>query len=213
MLACQALKREITVMLEEEGLCYPVYFIPEELHLFPERLNAFLCDFVARLENVDYLLLPMGCCGNGTSGIPSCGTTLVLPKCEDCISLLLSGDSLADVNRPKYSCFFTDSWLDYKHSFVGEYEYAVEKYGRKMGDTVMRTMYNNYKYFIYIDSGIGDYETAAARVSPLAKAADIEIQKIEASAGVLRKMITLNFDEDFLLVPPGEKVIFYTLND
>lgn len=210
MLACPTLRREITAFMKDEGLHYPVFYIPEELHLTPEKLNAYLCDFIPRLDNVDYLLLPMGRCGNGTLGIPSHNTTLVLPKCEDCISLLLSRDCLANVDRPKYSYFFADSWLDYKRSFVKEYEYAIEKYGQKMGDTLMQTIYQHYKYFTYVDTGLGNFETTVAQVVPLAKAVDVEIQKKEAPCGVLRKMLALNFDDDFMLVPPGEKVVFET---
>jgi len=208
ILACPTLRQEITVFMEEQGLRYPVFYVPAELHLAPEKLNAYLCDFIPRLVNVDYLLLPMGRCGNGTLGVPSCNTTLVLPKCDDCISLLLSIERLSNVDRPKYSFFFTDSWLDGKRSFVREYEYSVKKYGQKTADTLMQTIYNHYKYFTYVDSRFGDFDAASAQVSPLAKAAGVEIQRIEASCGVLRKMLDLNFDEDFMLVPPGQKVVF-----
>jgi hypothetical protein len=208
MLACRTLRREITAFMEEEKLHYPVFYIPSELHLAPEKLNAYLCDFIPRLVNVDYLLLPMGRCGNGTLGVPSCNTTLVLPKCSDCIDLLLSRDCLSNSDRSKFSYFFTGGWLDDKHSFIREYEHAVEKYGQTMADTIMRTIYNNYKYFTYVDSVFGNFETASAQVSPLAKVVDVGIQNVEATCGVLRKMLKLNFDEDFILVPPGQKVNF-----
>ena len=208
MLACPTLRREIDAFMKEDGLRYPVFYIPDELHLVPEKLNAYLCDFIPRLHHVDYLLLPMGRCGNGTAGVPSCSTTLVLPKCDDCISLLLSHERLSTEVRPEYSYFFTDSWLDYKRSFIKEYEYTIEKYGKKTGNELMKTIYKHYRYFIYVDSGLGDYDSAAARVSSLANAVDVRIQEMKAPCGVLRKMLRLDFDEDFLLVPPGEKVTF-----
>jgi len=153
MLACSALRREITLIMEEENLHYPVFYLPDELHLTPEKLNAYLCDFIPRLTGVDYLLLPMGRCGNGTAGIPSGEATIVLPKCEDCISLLLSRENLASVERPKYSYFFTDSWLDTSTSFLREFEHSLDKYGQSRGERVIRAMYKNYKYFTYIDTG------------------------------------------------------------
>ena len=208
VVACTTLRSEITVFMQEQGLRYPVFYIPDELHLFPEKLNAYLCDFISRLDNIDYLLLPMGICGNSTLGVPSHKTTLVLPKCDDCISLLLSGESLSNIDRPKSSYFFTDSWLTNKHSLIREYERTVEKYGQRMGDTLMQTIYKHYKYFTYIDSGLGNFETAVTQVAPLAKTVDVEINRVQASYGVLRKMLSLNFDDDFILVPPGHKVEF-----
>ena len=71
MLACPTLKYEIEGLMEEAGVEYPVYFVPDELHLKPENLKKFLTDFIPRLQHVDYLLLPMGRCGEGTNGVPS----------------------------------------------------------------------------------------------------------------------------------------------
>ena len=208
MLACPILRREISAFVQEQGLRYPIFYVPDELHLFPEKLKEFLCDFIPRLSNVDYLLLPMGRCGNGTVGIPSGSTTLVLPKCEDCISLLLSTDSLADVDRCKYSFYFTDGYLDIKNSFTNEYEYTVNKYGKELGDELMQTMYKHYKYFTYLETGFGDFDFCREQVLPLAKTAEVEIDQAKAPFGVLRKMLTLDFDNDFLLVPPGQIVEF-----
>ncbi|MCL2151087.1 MAG: DUF1638 domain-containing protein, partial [Coriobacteriia bacterium] len=174
----------------------------------PEKLNAWLCDFIPRLENVDYLLLPMGLCGNSTAGIPSGNTTLVLPKSEDCISLLLSTERLADVDRPRYNYFFTDSWLDYERSFAKEFDLSIQKYGKKTAENLMQMIYKNYKYFSYIDTGYGDFESAAASVAELAKLVDVEVNRLEGSFGVLRKMLKLEFDDDFLLIPPGQTVEF-----
>ena len=208
MLACPALRREITAVMEEEGLHYPVFYVPDELHLTPDRLKSFLCDFIPRLVNVDYLLLPMGRCGNGTMGVPSGNATLVLPRCEDCISLLLSGSCLSEVIRPKYSYFFTDSWLDFKGSIVNEYDFAVNKYGQKNADRIMRTIYAHYKQFCYMDTGCGDYDASAERLSPLAETVNMDIQRLSAPSGVLRKMLRLDFDDDFLFVPPGSQIEF-----
>jgi len=208
MLACPTLRSEITAFMKEDGLNYPVFYIPDELHLVPEKLKEYLCDFIPRLVNVDYLLLPMGRCGDGTVGVPSCNTTLVLPRCDDCISLLLSDKSLSDVKRPEYSYFFTDSWLDLKHAFLSEYDYTLNKYGQETGDSIMKAIYHSYRYFMYVDSGFGNYESASTRVAQLAKAVDMEVKKLDASCGVLRKMLRLDFDEDFLIVPPGQEVVF-----
>ena len=208
MLACTALRREITAVMKEEGLHYPVFYLPDELHLKPEKLNAYLCDFIPRLVGVDYLLLPLGRCGNGTLGVPSGNTTVVLPKSEDCISLLLSTERLSDVSRDKYSLFYTDSWLDYPSSITSDYSKMVKKRGRERADALMKSLYKNYKQFVYLDTGHGDWEAGLAKISALAEAAGVELAEERAEFGVLRKMLTLHFDDDFMLIPPGGKVAF-----
>jgi len=209
MLACTTLRQEITAVMEEEGLHYPVFYLPSELHLKPENLKNYLCDFIPRLVGVDYLLLPLGRCGNGTVGVPSGNTTLILPKSEDCISLLLSTERLSDVQRDRYSVFYTESWLDYYNSITNEYDRMIAKRGKTRADSLMKSLYKHYKQFIYLDSGYGDREAGLAKIKPLAEAADVELATECVKFGVLRKMITLNFDdEDFLHVPPGGEVAF-----
>lgn len=206
MVACPTLKQEIESIMEDNGLDYPVFYLPHELHLQPDNLRAYLQDFIPRVHHVDYLILPMGKCGNGTIGIPTGTCTLVLPKCEDCINLLLAEKSIADVDRPKYMYFFTESWLDYRHSFTNEYLLTVEKYGQERADMVTKMMYTHYRYFGYVDTGYGDFESAKEKVEPLSKVAETEIIRLPAHLNALRRMVCLDFDENFLLVPPGQTV-------
>jgi len=206
MVACPTLKQEIEAIMADAGLDYPVFYLPNELHLQPDNLRSYLKDFIPRLHHVDYLVLPMGRCGDGTIGVPSGNCTLVLPKCDDCINLLLAEKSIREVERPKYMYFFTESWLDYQHSFTNEYTMAVEKYGQDRADMLTKMMYAHYKYFGYVDTGYGDYESARKRVEPLAEVAETEIVRLPAHLSALRRMVTLQFDENFLLVPPGETV-------
>ena len=208
MLACTALRREITAVMEEEDLHYPVFYLPDELHLKPEKLKAYLCDFIPRLVGVDYLLLPLGRCGNGTLGVPSGNTTIVLPKSEDCISLLLSTERLSDVIRDKYSLFYTDSWLEYPSSITSDYSRMIEKRGKERAASLMKSLYKNYKQFAYLDTGHGDREAGLEKMSALAEAAGVELSEARAPFGVLRKMLTLHFDDDFMLIPPGRNVAF-----
>lgn len=209
MLACPTLKYEIDAIMAELDVDYPVFYIPDELHLRPENLRKYLADFIPRLRNVDYLLLPMGKCGEGTTGVPSGSCTLVLPRSEDCISLLLAEESLDEVNRPKYTYFFTQGWLDYEHAFTKEYVKTVEKYGQETADQLMGMMYGNYKYFGFVDTGYSDKEASIAEVEPLAKTVNTEIVELNAPLSMLRKMLALDFDDDnFLLVPPNSTVDF-----
>ena len=208
MLACPTLRREISSILAVTGQKFPVFFLPEELHLWPNKLREYLQGFISRLDGVDYLLLPMGRCGNGTIGLSSKSATLVLPKCEDCIDLLLSRESLAATERPKYSYFFTESWLDTQWAFTREYDLSVEKYGAERADMLMKAMYAHYKHFCYVDTGHGDFERAAEKVRPLAEAVGTSVDRLPAPGASLRKMLNLQLDSDFVLIPPGETVTF-----
>ena len=207
MIACEIIVDEIRAIMEQHELSYPILFLPPDLHQLPQKLNEYLQDLIDRIDNVDYLILPMGRCGNGTIGLKSERATLILPKCEDCVNLLLSKDSLK-VERPKYSMFYTDGWLRNSSSSCHEYARTVEKYGKERADMVMNMMYAGYRYFSLLNTGTYHMENAKKKLQPLVSVLDhIEINELPAPYGLLKKMLTLDFDEEnFVMIPPGTAV-------
>ncbi|MDO4542489.1 MAG: DUF1638 domain-containing protein, partial [Bacillota bacterium] len=167
MIACEIIRDEIEAYLAEHPVAYPIVYLPPDLHLFPDKLREYLQEFIDRIDNVDHIVLPMGRCGNGTLGLKSKNASLILPKCEDCVNLILSEDSLK-VERPKYSMFFTEGWLRHDTSPIGEYRRTVEKYGKEKADMVMNIMYDGYKYFTLMDTGAYDKSAALEKLRPLA---------------------------------------------
>jgi hypothetical protein len=205
MLACRNIENELFAAVGAAGSDFPVFFIPRETHLLADKLRDYLQGVIDSLENVDYILLPMGRCGNGTLGLVSKKASLVLPKCNDCIDLLLSGERL-NPRRPQYAYFLTDGWLGFPSSIDSEYSYSLNKYGDKTGKEIIRMIYNHYKYFTLVDTGSYDLEAAKEKIAPLARTAGMQINQMGGPCGVLKKMARLEFDGDFAVVPPGEAV-------
>ena len=205
MLACHNIKDELLSALKEANADFPVIFIPREMHLFPDKLRMYLQDMLNSITNVNYILLPMGMCGNGTIGLVSETSSIVLPKCGDCIDLLLSQDDLSPT-RPTYNYFLTSSWLGEKGSLDTEFQHAMDKYGLKRALRIFDMMYKNYKYFSFIDTGTYDIEAAKEKVRSLAEHTNVEINVVEGKYGVLRKMAALQLDNNFVIVSPGETV-------
>jgi hypothetical protein len=203
MLACRNIENELRAAAA--GSAFPIFFIPRDTHLLADKLREYLQGVIDALENVDYILLPMGRCGNGTLGLMSKDASLVLPRCNDCIDLLLSEDSLKP-ERPKYAYFLTDGWLGSPSSIDTEYSYSLNKYGDKTGKEIIRMIYCNYKYFTFVNTGSYDLEAAKEKIMPLARTTGMEINRMNGPCGVLRKMARLEFDANFAIIPPGEPV-------
>ena len=205
MLACPILRDEIMMAAAQTAVKFPILFIPTDLHQTPEKLKAYLQNAIDNLFHVDVIILPMGRCGNGTLGLKSDRATIVLPKCDDCISLILSKESF-QVERPKYTYFLTDGWLREKGAINNEYDRTREKYGEEKAKMVMDMLYGSYKYFSLMDTGTYDLATAKEKVRPLAELVQLEINSLPGYCGVLKKMMRLEFDENFIIVPAGEEV-------
>jgi len=205
MLACHNIKDELLTAVEESEAVFPIFFIPRRLHLFPDKLRVYLQEMIDSIENVDYILLPMGMCGNGTIGLVSKAASIVLPKCGDCIDLILSENDLK-AKRPTYSYFLTSGWLGDDGSLDTELKRTIEKYGLEQAAMVMDMMYKNYKDFCIIDTGTYNIEDAKEKIMPLVEITKLEITVAKGHYGVLRKMAALDFDDNFVIIPPGETV-------
>jgi hypothetical protein len=205
MLACRNIENELLAAMKAAGSGFPVLFIPRETHLLSDKLRAYLQGLIDSLENVDHILLPMGRCGNGTLGLVSKKASLVLPRCNDCIDLLLSGGHLKP-ERPRHAYFLTAGWLGSPSSIDTEYSYSVNKYGDTTGKEIIRMIYQNYRYFTFVDTNSYDLEAAKEKIMPLAGTAGMEINSMDGPCGVLQKMARLEFDGNFAVIPPGEAV-------
>lgn len=208
MLACQNIRLELEAALQQSPYRFPVLFIPLDMHLSPDKLRDYLQSTIDDLMGVDYILLPMGRCGNGTIGLESKNATLVLPRCADCIDLLLSDHSFEDAAnlRSNRACYLTQSWLGKPDSIDREYAYTIDKYGEKKGREIYRMIYENYTSFTLIDTGVYQVDSVVRQVEPAAALAEVDINIVKGPYGMLKKMAKLDFDHNFLLIPPGEKV-------
>lgn len=206
MLACQTIEDEIHAAIQETKIRFPVLFLPGDTHNFPQQMKETLQTIFDGLTNIDYLLLPMGRCGNGTVGLKSDRFSLVLPKCEDCINLLLSENTL-HVERPNDSMFFTAGWLRSSLAADSEYDRIVARYGKEQGEHLVRLIYGGYRHFTLLDTGLYRLERIKDRLLPLACSASLDFSERKAPYGVLKKMVRLELEnENFVIVPPGSAV-------
>ena len=205
MLACMPIGDEVDAAIKESGNEIPVLYMPSGTHDQPEKMNKTLQRIIDSLTDIDYLLLPMGRCGNATVGLRSDRFSLVLPRCEDCVNLLLSKDSLK-VDRPKGCMFFSRGWVSSNRSPQMDYERTCRKYGKEQGDMITQMIYGGYRWFGLMDTGRYPLDMVQEALTPLANAIPVDFKVLEAPCGVLKKMARLEFDDDFVIVPPGEVV-------
>ena len=206
MLACMNIEDEIASAMQECGADFPVLYMPSDNHNFPQQMNTHLQQIIDTLTDIDYLLLPMGRCGNATVGLHSSRFSLVLPRCEDCVNLLLSEDSLK-VNRPNYTMFFTAGWLRGKQAPDISHARTVKKYGEDKAKMLEQMIYGQYRDFALLETGLYDTNIVKQRLTPLAECVAVNFKELAAPFGVLKKMVRLELEDDnFVIVPPGTVV-------
>ena len=89
ILACKTLRHEIEKACEKHNIDYPIHWIESGLHNYPEKLHKYIQDELDNMQDYDRVILTFGLCGNSLVGVESKNLELIMPKVDDCISLLL----------------------------------------------------------------------------------------------------------------------------
>ncbi len=106
IIACKTIEQELNAAMEQTGCDYPVVWLEPGLHDVPKKLHETLEAHLDTVRGYDTVLLAMGFCGNSVVGLHTHDFELVIPRRDDCISLLLG-----DTQRPFAAVFLTEGWL------------------------------------------------------------------------------------------------------
>ena len=209
IVACNTLADELKTAVLETCREYPILWVESGLHNSPQLLKEKLQQVLDTVDRVDCVLLAFGFCGNSVLGIKAREYRLVIPRVEDCITLLLGSDEKRKEASGTY--FLTRGWLDYEKNIWEEYKFLVKKYGKERAERVFQVMLGHYKNLGLIDTGaysLEDVQKISCRV-----ARDLKLHHIviEGTLDYMKKLLTGPYDEDFIIVPPGEEVTFDTL--
>ena len=207
IVACQTIRDEVKLTIAETGVNYPVLWIESGLHNFPERLGQKIQEEINKIENVETILLAFGYCGNSLLGIKSSRAQLIIPRVDDCISLLLgSYERRQTLYKEVGTYFLTKGWLENEQNLLSEYERCVMKYGKDKAIKVMKMMLNNYHRLMVIDTQAYQSEGVLTKTKGFADVLGLSHEKIEGSLRFLKKLLLGPWDEEFIILPPGEEV-------
>ena len=208
VLSCKTLEDEVNAALQATGREYAVEWVESGLHNVPAKLNLRLQEVLDSIE-AERVLLAMGYCGNAVNGLKTGSFELILPKVDDCISLLLgSVERRMEVARDHAAYFFTEGWLRGERNILVEYEYSVKKYGQDTADMIMGMMYSHYRTLAVLDCGITPVEPVCEQVKPLAELLDMQPKVIPASTGYIEDLLRGPWDDEsrFLCIPPHTEI-------
>lgn len=172
----------------------------------------------------DAILLGYGLCNNGIEGLTSPHTRIVVPKAHDCITLFLG-------NRFRYRDIFnshpgtyyrTSGWIEradaagadditvfQKLGLNLKYDELVHKYGEDNAKYIIETMGDtvaNYDRLAYISMGLDCDPAFIEQAKSEAAGRKWTFELIGGSMELLRRFIDGEWDGDFVVLNPGQKV-------
>ena len=204
VLACNTLRDELLLATSRVKSVHDTYWVESNQHNFPDKLKSTLQKHLDELDGYDQILLAFGFCGGSVGGLKTGSFSLVIPRIDDCISLLLG--SIAERERlseGENSIYLTQGWLDHESNIWTEYQYTLDKYGEEKAQYVIDAMYGHYQRLALIDTGA--YEVAALfdRADQIADRFGLARKVIPGTVDYLEQLLTGPYDEQrFIVVPP-----------
>jgi hypothetical protein len=227
-ITCDMLLRPVRHLAAASPHEVTVRTLSAALHAQPaslrQRIQARIDDATA---GMDAIVLAYGLCGGATAGIVARGTPVVLPRAHDCATIFLG-------SRDRYqreheavpgTYWYTQDQLESGNALRGwllgdaarsedamatraEYE---ARFGRENADylmTVLGEWHTRYERGAYLDTGLGDAGEPGAR----ARARDESLrrgwryERIPADLSLLRRLLWGEWDDDFQVLAPGERL-------
>jgi hypothetical protein len=205
VIACQALRYELEKAVSETGCAYPVIWVGSEYHQDPNKLRTKLQEMIDSLKNIDNILLAYGSCGNGLVGLAATTANLIIPRTDDCISLLLAKPN-EKPERAKGTYFLTKGWLESPKSIVKEYEHSLKRYGQERTAKIYHLLLKHYRYLMLIDTGAYNLEECQSEAADFAANNHLAIVTGKGDTWFLKKLLQGPYDQDFCLIKKGEIV-------
>lgn len=205
ILACQTMKDEIEFVLKESGLDYPVEYLESGLHNYPENLREKIQEKINTI-NADIILLVFGCCGKGLVGIKSTRAKLIIPRIDDCITLVLgSTENRRSIPEEISTYFITKGWLDPEGNVMWSYLDWVKRYGEQKALRLTKKLLANYTRFTIIDTGAYDIETILPKIQNSCEKFNMQYNIIPGSLRLLRLLVLGRWNSEFIVLDPGQE--------
>ena len=205
IVACHTLENELKAALPCCTRSYDLAWIDAQLHNVKSRFRDAVQEILDGSDGYQAVLFATSFCGNAVQGLQARGAPLVIPRVDDCISLLLGG--VQKKHRLLSSYFLTDGWLRGRDNIWNEYQRAIRRYGEETAQQIFHVMLSNYRKLTLLDTGCYDLEASKVQAAPIADAFSLELTVEPASIDYLRRLLTGPWEpEQFLTVPPHETI-------
>jgi len=179
------------------------------LHLTPDKLHETLQAEVDHTsDEIQTILLGYGMCSKGALDLEARGHRLVIPRCDDCIALLLGSREAYQRQREIAlgTYFLSRGWIEYGGDPYTEYRKMAEKYGEARALRLEKAIMQNYTRLALID--LQDLEERHRHYAQqMARLFDWKVDEVPGSRALLQRLLGGDYDHDsdFVVIEPGGK--------
>ncbi|MGM9553471.1 MAG: DUF1638 domain-containing protein [Faecousia sp.] len=203
ILACESLSEYVRAAQGKLGTTYPVYILDYGHDEDPEQMHSRIAEVMTGMPpQINTVLVAMGFCGGSWHQISS-DRKIVIPRVDDCVSLLLNTDDRYCPN-PK----------EMGHLYMTERKpepnckRLCQRCPRWKADACYPRWFANHSRLDIIDTGVFDcYSESYVRdAQKCADAVHCVLDFVTGSNLLMEKLIGGRWDEQFVVAEPGHEI-------
>jgi len=206
VIACATVIEEMLPFLTND---VPYEILDFGLHIQPAELKMALQAKIDQAsQNVDVILLGYGLCSMAIVGLKATTATLVIPRVADCIALFLGSDAAYKQQTQKEpgTYYLTKGWIEAGDGPFEEHKKLIAKFGEDKAHRLTQLILKNYKRLGFINTGQVDIERYRTYARDTADKFGLHYEEIKGSPALVKKMINGPWDEEFLVISPGQTI-------
>lgn len=215
IISCQVLQDMLARLLLED-LTREVIFMDYGLHRVPNKMTRTLQDAIDSIEEPGLVVLGYGLCGNGLHGLRGGKHTLLVPRVDDCIALLLGSHKayMREFEAAPGTYYLSKGWLESGSHPLKEYEEYAPKYGPEEAMWLMDQQYQHYERLVLVAHSLADlerYRPQAQEVAHFCERWGMHYEEILGSDDYVRRLVEVatapdKAGDDFLVIPPDGEI-------
>ncbi|MBU1170254.1 MAG: DUF1638 domain-containing protein [Proteobacteria bacterium] len=206
IIACRALAPALEQFL---GTDEPIHVLEIALHLQPDRLRLALLDKVRELEQESTtIVLGYGLCGMALEGVVSSKSTLVVPKVDDCVGMLLGSRARHRkvMNEHPGSYFLEPNWLETELNIFTQMHKGLAHISKERRKQLLKVALKNYDRLVLL-AGDDPEVAASEQCSELAMEYDMGFQRMETDLDLIKRLLFGPWNEpEFIVATPGTSI-------
>lgn len=215
IISCQVLQNMLERLLPAD-LATQITFMDYGLHRLPNKMTWTLQDAIDAIETPSLVVLGYGLCGNGLNNIKAGKHTLLVPRADDCIAILLGSRQayIREFESEPGTYYLSKGWLESGSHPLKEYQEYVEKYGPEDAAWVMDQQYQHYNRLVLVvhsQEELEKYRPEALEVARYCQQWNMRYEEILGSEAYVRRLVEIaadlkKADGDFLVISPGGEI-------
>ena len=177
------------------------------LHLRPEKLREALQAKIDEASSeCDVLLLGYGLCSMAVVGLQARSAHLVIPRVDDCIAIFLGSCAAykEQARKEPGTYYLTKGWIEVGDTPFEEHKQLIERFGEARARRMTQLMLKNYRRLAFINTGVYEIERFREYARKTAETFELRFEEIEGSPALVKKMVNGPWDDEFIVVAPGE---------